>query len=296
MPVRGGHALGCYDEEFVPEKANPVLEQRHKYYSAYSLFFPLMTEYFAPYPMVDDHTSCELKDQSFHPYFTQIDITCAALVGVHVGFNPGELVDFLLGWFGLDICNDDLSVARQEKKARKKKEGLERANKELQMQLASIPVTMITAEEVQQKVAQSGIALVRTEVPQHAISLLLPKDFIPQKTMPVCYNTTPCFFRRNDEAGLFPSLSLQSENSHELNDARGLIRLTKCGDLLVETRENAVARNVISHCAAIRHDGSWLVFRLHARENDPGLSPEFLMTIIKSVEEKQHYNQQGGQR
>ena len=29
------------------------------------------------------------------------------MVGVRVGFNPVEFVDFLLGWFGLDILNDD---------------------------------------------------------------------------------------------------------------------------------------------------------------------------------------------
>ena len=31
----------------------------------------------------------------------------ALLIGVKVGFSPGEFVDFLLGWFGLDIAGDD---------------------------------------------------------------------------------------------------------------------------------------------------------------------------------------------
>jgi hypothetical protein len=31
----------------------------------------------------------------------------ALFVGVRVGFSPGELLDFLLGWFGIDIAGDD---------------------------------------------------------------------------------------------------------------------------------------------------------------------------------------------
>lgn len=31
----------------------------------------------------------------------------AGIVGARVGFSPGEFVDFLLGWFGVDIAGDD---------------------------------------------------------------------------------------------------------------------------------------------------------------------------------------------
>ncbi len=31
----------------------------------------------------------------------------AGLVGVHIGFSPGQFADFLLGWFGLYIAGDD---------------------------------------------------------------------------------------------------------------------------------------------------------------------------------------------
>ncbi len=47
------------------------------------------------------------------PYYSQIDIVAAAGLSVRFGFNPGELADFLLGWFGVDIYHDDLS--RQKK-------------------------------------------------------------------------------------------------------------------------------------------------------------------------------------
>ena len=35
----------------------------------------------------------------------------AGLVGVRVGFSPGEFLDFLLGWFGADIATDDRAWA-----------------------------------------------------------------------------------------------------------------------------------------------------------------------------------------
>ncbi len=34
----------------------------------------------------------------------------ALLVGASVGFSPGEFLDFLLGWFGLDIAGDDTPI------------------------------------------------------------------------------------------------------------------------------------------------------------------------------------------
>jgi len=41
-------------------------------------------------------------------YYTQLEAVVAIGPSVRVGINPGELVDFILGWFGADIYNDDL--------------------------------------------------------------------------------------------------------------------------------------------------------------------------------------------
>jgi len=49
-----------------------------------------------------------------YSYYTQIDAFAGALGGLRVGFNPGELVDFLLGWTTLDIYNDDLGARQSE--------------------------------------------------------------------------------------------------------------------------------------------------------------------------------------
>lgn len=41
------------------------------------------------------------------PYWTNIEVSGGALIGMRVGFNPGELLDFLLGFTTLDMYGDD---------------------------------------------------------------------------------------------------------------------------------------------------------------------------------------------
>lgn len=41
-------------------------------------------------------------------YYTQIEVVVAAFGSIRLGFNPGELLDFILGWTTLDIYSDDL--------------------------------------------------------------------------------------------------------------------------------------------------------------------------------------------
>ncbi len=38
----------------------------------------------------------------------------AGIVYLKAGFSPGELADFLLGWFGADIAGDDRALASSE--------------------------------------------------------------------------------------------------------------------------------------------------------------------------------------
>ena len=42
-----------------------------------------------------------MKDQA------QVVIVGGGIVGAQIGFSPGELLDWLLGWFGADIAGDD---------------------------------------------------------------------------------------------------------------------------------------------------------------------------------------------
>jgi hypothetical protein len=49
--------------------------------------------------------------------YTQIDILLGLGGTVRLGFNPGELLDFILGWTTIDIYSDDVaSITRQKEK------------------------------------------------------------------------------------------------------------------------------------------------------------------------------------
>lgn len=48
-------------------------------------------------------------------YYTQIDFVLAAIGSLRLGFNPGELLDFFLGWTTLDIYGDDLDESEIER-------------------------------------------------------------------------------------------------------------------------------------------------------------------------------------
>jgi len=47
-------------------------------------------------------------------YFTDIQVVVGAGPSVRLGFNPGELVDFILGWTGVDIYDDDVDAENAE--------------------------------------------------------------------------------------------------------------------------------------------------------------------------------------
>ncbi|MFC1498631.1 hypothetical protein ACFLS1_09220 [Verrucomicrobiota bacterium] len=47
-------------------------------------------------------------------YYTQIELVVDLGVGFRLGFNPGELLDFILGWTTLDIFNDDLEWKKRK--------------------------------------------------------------------------------------------------------------------------------------------------------------------------------------
>ncbi len=53
---------------------------------------------------------CELRsyDKKAWYIYSDINVVAAAFGGFSCGVNPGELVDFLIGWAGLDLYNDDL--------------------------------------------------------------------------------------------------------------------------------------------------------------------------------------------
>ena len=58
------------------------------------------------------------------PQWTQIDLSVGLIASVRLGFNPGELLDFIMGLVGFDLYGDDLSGAGDdwETLARKRRE------------------------------------------------------------------------------------------------------------------------------------------------------------------------------
>jgi hypothetical protein len=47
--------------------------------------------------------------------FTQIEAAVGLGPTLRLGFNPGELLDFILGWFHIDIYNDDIERKKSNK-------------------------------------------------------------------------------------------------------------------------------------------------------------------------------------
>jgi hypothetical protein len=48
------------------------------------------------------------RSEGLSYYQTQIEVVVGLLGSLRIGVNPGELADFLLGWFGVDIFHDDI--------------------------------------------------------------------------------------------------------------------------------------------------------------------------------------------
>jgi hypothetical protein len=55
-------------------------------------------------------------------YYSQIEVVVGLGPSVRLGFNPGEFLDFLLGWFGVSIYGDDREAEREREGAEKKAE------------------------------------------------------------------------------------------------------------------------------------------------------------------------------
>ena len=64
-----------------------------------------------PYPVAPGQAAPE---DHWSPDWTHLEIAAALGVGVRLGFNPGELLDFLLGFFGADLYGDDLARGEME--------------------------------------------------------------------------------------------------------------------------------------------------------------------------------------
>jgi len=74
---------------------SPIPEERAKYVVAYS-----------PFPGIAIGTPAT--------FYTQIELAGGLGLTLRLGFNAGELLDFILGWSTLDILNDDIGISQLE--------------------------------------------------------------------------------------------------------------------------------------------------------------------------------------
>ena len=54
------------------------------------------------------------------PYFSQVELVAGLGLTARLGFNPGEFLDFILGWTTIDIFNDDVQPRTQEHESNKR--------------------------------------------------------------------------------------------------------------------------------------------------------------------------------
>jgi hypothetical protein len=65
--------------------------------------------YYTPYLILPMPIACPSSQKiETLAYLTQIEAVIGLGPSIRLGFNPGELLDFILGWSTIDIFNDDL--------------------------------------------------------------------------------------------------------------------------------------------------------------------------------------------
>lgn len=89
---------------------------RGKGFVAVSMF-PFITTDLYPSTYVDIEGKVNAVSPGPYPfyYYSQIEIYIGAIWGVRVGVNPGEIIDFVLGWATIDLFNDDLEMKKRRK-------------------------------------------------------------------------------------------------------------------------------------------------------------------------------------
>jgi hypothetical protein len=108
----GHHVMGLRDRDYLVWAEEsfqggggdtwPNLVDRRKHFDARG--YPLLS-------LVHETNIDGDREFTSHPfyYYTQVEAVVGLVLTVRVGANPGEMVDFILGWTTLDIFDDDLA-------------------------------------------------------------------------------------------------------------------------------------------------------------------------------------------
>ncbi len=88
-----------YLKNFEKEKRNIELQKRNK---LYEIYFPFGTT------RKPRETTSTFKEKNFYiPALTELDFQFGLYFGLGIKINPGEFIDFVLGFFNFDLYNDD---------------------------------------------------------------------------------------------------------------------------------------------------------------------------------------------
>ncbi|MCX7009987.1 MAG: hypothetical protein NTY53_22555 [Kiritimatiellaeota bacterium] len=115
QPIWPGITPDAYDIDllvFGGAECNCGNFDRFKHFETAGFQFPFLSTVY-----VSDFG--DTKKPFIHSYYTQIEIAGGLIGTLRLGFNPGELLDFILGWATIDIFNDDLEARKRNEKSDK---------------------------------------------------------------------------------------------------------------------------------------------------------------------------------
>jgi len=94
LALIGGFPILTSVDKFYPKEEEN--DRRNKNYEAYGILIPGIT----------------IGNRGY--YYTQAEMAVGIGGTIRLGFNPGELLDFILGWTTIDIFKDDLGIKREK--------------------------------------------------------------------------------------------------------------------------------------------------------------------------------------
>ena len=208
-------------------------------------------------------------------YYTQLEIAAGLGGTLRLGFNPGELLDFILGWATIDLFSDDLEAGKEDEKAEKERI-LKRAKKKA-----------VSGEQIAQFVRDSGLVLTPTNVPVLGVSISLPAGFVPSE-----YFADEFLAKMRgdlDPRGVYllQMYGLKGEPPDEVE--HNLFQLTQCDELTVmsfhagDVSIPGGSRGTVTHSTRLFHENRWLGVSIRTWANDSLLGPEALIAIAKSI-------------
>ena len=109
IPVDGG--WGFFGFDYSP--GGRLATEREKAYVSTQLLILCLPFYFDKNPegkIVLEKAENSSGPYTCHSYFTQIEVVVALVGSLRIGLNPGEFVDFLLGWGTVDLYGDDIGL------------------------------------------------------------------------------------------------------------------------------------------------------------------------------------------